>query len=63
MTMQLGTRSAINGYFTGRFFKASVPAEIAYAFAAKKMERTNVCSLLSSPCENLWFGKKKCFNK
>ena len=38
MTMQLGMRSAINGYFTGRFFKASVPAEVAYAFAAAKRE-------------------------
>lgn len=63
MTMQLGMRSAINGYFTGRFFKASVPAEVAYAFAAAKRKRTNVCSLLSSPCENLWFGKKKMFQQ
>ena len=64
MTMKLGMRSAINSYFTGRFFKASaVPAEVAYSFAAAKRERTNVCSLLSSPCENLWFSKKKMFQQ
>lgn len=60
MTMQLGMRSAINminGYVTGRFCKASVPTKVAFAFAAaKKIKRgrTNVCSLLGSPCENLW---------
>lgn len=47
----------INGYVTGRFCKASVPTEVAFAFAAaKKIKRgrTNVCSLLGSPCENFW---------